>query len=479
MSRDVRMFVRWSAIVFLLIVVASVCGIWLESPNAAAEPLFPAQSPDQTPRPAGDGVTDVTDLLQAQIDAGREQIHLARGRYRITKPIVVNLDEVGPTSISGDGTATIVMDGPGPAIRFVGTHDGTASPTTFRDNVWLNQRTPMVDGIEIVGNHPDACGIEADGTMQLTVTRTVIRKSLHGIHLVNRNRNVIISECHIYENRGAGVFYDSVSLHQSNIVGCHISYNQQGGVVVKGGDVRNIQIGTCDIEGNMGSPDAAPSANVWLDSTGGSIAEVAIVGCTIQHAHEASDSANIRFNGLSNPVSFTDETRHGFVTIADNVLSDVQVNVEVTNARGVTITGNTCWKGYSQNLKVANSANIVVANNVFERNPRYHYGDGSTAMNALLFENCNGCTFSGNQIQGATGRNAAVEIRNCRRFNVTNCSILDCSPRGLLLEDVSQSRVSDCLILSDSDSHDAAAALQVSGGGGNQIVDNVVGSGNP
>lgn len=336
----------------------------------------------------------------------------------------------------------------------------------------------MVDGIEIIGRHPDACGIEADGTMQLTVTRTVIREALHGIHLVNRNRNVIISECHIYENRGAGVFYDAVSLHQSNIIGCHISYNQQGGVVVKGGDVRNIHIGTCDIEGNMGGPDAAPSANVWLDSTGGSIAEVAIVGCTIQHSHDANDSANIRINGSSNAVSFTDETRHGHLTIADNVLSDVQVNIEIANARGVTITGNTGWKGYAANLRVTNSDNVVVANNVFERNPRYHYGDGSDSKNSIVFADCDGCTFSGNQIHGATGETAGVEIRSCRRFNITGCSILDCLPRGLLLDDVSLSRVSDCLIHSDKDA-DAIAALHVTGGEGNQLVDNVVSNAAP
>ena len=33
--------------------------------------------------------------------------------------------------------------------------------------------------------------------MQLTVTRTVIRKALHAIHLVRRNRNVIVADCHL------------------------------------------------------------------------------------------------------------------------------------------------------------------------------------------------------------------------------------------------------------------------------------------
>ena len=78
-----------------------------------------------------------------------------------------------------------------------------------------------------------------------------------------------------------------------------------------------------------------PSANVHLDATDGSIGEVAVVGCTIQHAHEAPDSANIRINCASNPVQFTDEVRHGHITIANNVLSDVQVNIDIVDTRAV------------------------------------------------------------------------------------------------------------------------------------------------
>ena len=67
--------------------------------------------------------------------------------------------------------------------------------------------------------------------MELTITRVHVRKVLHAIHLVGNNRNIILSDCHLYENGGIGVFYDNVNLHQSNIVGCHISYNDGGGIV--------------------------------------------------------------------------------------------------------------------------------------------------------------------------------------------------------------------------------------------------------
>jgi hypothetical protein len=254
-----------------------------------------------------------------------------------------------------------------------------------------------------------------------------------------------------------------------------VSYNDGGGIVVRGGDVRNIQIGSCDIEGNMGKVGSPPTANVLFDSTGGSIGEATIVGCTIQHAHEAPNSANIRINGQSTARPFTKETRHGNITIADNVLSDVQVNVDVANTRGVTITGNTMWKGYRHNLAISNSDSIVVANNVFDRNPRYHYGDGSESRNGIAFTKCSGCTVSANQIVGVQQSPAAVVVRDCQRFNIVGNSMLDCEPCALLLENVSSSRVSDCLIDSSrSQSPGDQPSLKVIGGSGNMIINNLL-----
>ncbi len=407
------------------------------------------QEPESPIVPVGDGVADDTMAIQRLVDGKTGDIRLGKGTYRITRPIVIKLDEVTRTSIHGNGVARIVMAGPGPAFQFVGTHDGTASPRTVKPNVWQRQSTPLVDGIEIVGQHEDACGIEASGTMQLTINRVVVREALHGIHLINRNRNVTLSTCHIYDNHGVGVFLDKLNLHQINIANCHISYNDGGGVVSRNSEIRNLQIGTCDIEGNMGDADSAPTANVLLDSTDSSIGEVAIVGCTIQHSHEASGSANIYFNGQSTERPFTDELRHGNLTIANNVLSDVQVNIEIHNARGVAITGNTMWKGYQRNLIVENSKNIVLTGNVFDRNPRYHYGDGQQAKLGLLFRNCQDATISGNHSDGEIYQEAALEVRSCSRFNITGNSILDYGKTGILLDQVIFSRVSDCLIRDD------------------------------
>ncbi len=462
--------------VVLLVGITILAGLALLGAAPSTEPSNAATTPTVRSFGAvGDGQADDTAAVQRAVDAGTGLVHFPPGTYRLTRSIVIDLDRVGYTSLTGDGVAQIVMAGPGPALRFVGTHAGTADPPTFKDNVWQRQRMPAVDGLEIVGAHEDACGVEATGTMQLTLTRLVVRKARHAVHLVERNRNVVVSACHLYDNSGIGVFLDGVNLHQINLTGCHISYNQGGGVVARGSELRNLQIGACDIEANMGGPDSEPTANVWLDSTGNSVAEVAIVGCTLQHTHNAPGSANIRIDGRSKERAGTDELRHGHVTIADNILSDVQVNVEVRNSRAVTITGNTMWQAYAQNLIVDGCTTVVVANNVFDRNPRYHYGDGAKAKLGIELVDSADISFAGNVLHGVGDVEAAVIFRRCQRANITGCNLLDYGRCGLLLDDVSRSRVSGCIIRDDRPAADGVS-VKLSGGRGNMIVDNLLGT---
>ena len=414
----------------------------------------------------GDGAADDTDALQRAVDSGLGDIRLPRGQYRLTKTIVINLDRVGYTSIVGDGTATLIMAGEGPALRFIGTHGGTADPKTVKSNVWQRQRTPLADGFEIRGEHPKAQGIVAEGTMQAVFSRLLIRGVSDGIVLTRRNRNVIISECHVYHNRGVGVLLDQVNLHQISISNSHISYNGGGGVVVRRSEVRNLQIGTCDIEGNM-DPDGPPTANVLLDAREGTIREGAIVGSTLQHTHEAPGSANIRFVGRG-----PDEPQKiGHFSISDNALSDVAVNVHLKYVRGVSIMGNSFWKGFEHNLLVEGSSNIVVGPNVFDRNPDYRPYD---SRNSLLFVDSEDCTLNGLHINHVKGAEAALTLRRCRRFNLTNSMVLNFETVGLLLDDVQDVRVSDCVIRDDRPESKDPIAIRVTGGRGNTIVDNLL-----
>lgn len=414
---------------------------------------------------AGDGQTDDTAAIQKAVDADRGDICFGRGVYRITSPVVVDFRKVGFTSLVGTGTARIVMAGPGPAIRFLGSHAGTAEPKTVKPHIWERQRTPTIDGLEIVGAHPEAVGIEADGTMQLTVTRVSVRRCLHAVHLVRRNRNVIVSNCHLYDNRGVGLYLDDVDLHQINVTGCHVSYNAGGGIVSRAGGVRNLQISGCDIEANM-SPQRPPTANVLIDSTGSAdgTAEVAVTGCTIQH-NTSPGSANVRFIGAGRK-----DCRWGHLTVANNIFSDVQVNVDIQKARGVTVVGNTFGKAVQYDLRVVDSSNVVVGVNVLDRNPAYASGEKS-ANGGVLFQDCRDMTLSGLHVVGVRRLPAGVVLENCRRVNLTGCTILDCDNAGILLKGVADSRVWGCLIRNDESAGQPWTAVKTGPGNTNLILD--------
>lgn len=413
------------------------------APQAAApERVTPARPPGAK----GDGQTDDWAALQTALNQG--SLQLPAGVFRLSRTLEIDLAQLGPRSIRGESATRLVMAGPGPAIRIRGTHSGTADPSTVTAAVAARERFACLEGLEIVGDHAEADGVVLIGTLQPTLTRLLIRSTRHAIRLAERNRNVLIAHCHLYDNRGIGIWYDQVNLHQSNIDACHISYCRQGGVVIRGGDVRNVQISGCDIEGNM-APDSPPTANILLDCAAGSIAEVAIAGCTIQHDAKSPESANIRFLGRASltrrgqPVAF----HCGHLTIANNVLSDVRYNLDLQGVRGAAITGNTLWQGYDANIRLLDCRQIVLSGNILERNPLYGYTE--EAGNRVLIRDCRDLTIQGLQLHNVRDAEAGLLLDNTDRVHLQGCTILDCDHAGLELRNTRRTVVSNCVIRDD------------------------------
>ena len=371
-----------------------------------------------------------------------------KGIVRLKETLLVDLAQLGRIQLVGQGTQ-LIMEGPGPAIRVVGSFvAGNAEPKNVPQLVRHREWGCSLSGLDIVGGHPDAGGIELSGTMAMSIRGVSVRSCKLGIHLIKLNRNLLVADCHLYDNSGCGIFYDNVNLHQSNITGCHISYCRGGGIVSRGGDVRNIQIANCDIEANMDTDaKALPTANIELDSTGGSVAEVAITGCTIQHS-KANGSANIRIKGKGDGGKLG-PTREGHFTITGNVLSDVETNVDLLDCRGVTLTGNTFWMGYVHNLKVQRSSHIVLGPNSMERNPRYDYGTSKEASNSVVFLQCENCTIQGLNLHQTKKAKAGLVVEDSFGFNISGCSIIECEPTGMMLIRVKESLVSGCRIKVD------------------------------
>lgn len=386
----------------------------------------------------GDGIADDTASIQRAIDQTPDgQVTFPRGDYRITQPLIVQLDQTDRFSLDGlGGVGRIVMDGPGPAIRMIGNHEGTASPDSFKELTWQKERLPQISSLEIFGKHPEADGIELSGVMQPTLHAILIRETRHGIILRNRNRNLLIDACHIYNCSGVGVLFDNVNLHQSIILGSHISYCKQGGIKIVDGEIRNFQITGNDIEYNY-DVEAEQSADILFDLTNGTVAEGTITGNTIQ-AKVSPGGANIRFIG---PIDSPHPTPMSMWTIAGNIIGSQEVNIHLTRCRGMTVSANHIYSAQERTLKLEQCQNIVIGENSLDQSHNTGKGmdNGVTIkdsshiiLSSLILDDC----AAGSETSGG-----AIEVFNSRNISIANCQITNPTYRGIWLEGSSSLQV--------------------------------------
>lgn len=392
----------------------------------------------------GDGETDDTEAVRRAI-AGTTtgMVVFSRGDYLIRETIDIDLAETGRLGITGaEGTGRLIMAGPGPALRFTGSHEGTASPASVRPETWQSERMPRVSNLEIVGAHEEADGIEFVRTMQATVHGVLIRETRHGIVLARRNRNVLIDACHIYHNSGIGIHFDRVNLHQAIIQGSHISYNKGGGIRITGGEIRNLHITGNDIEYNY-DDDADESADLWFDIREGSVAEGSIVSNTIQ-ARPSPGGANIRMLGPERPER---RAHMGLWTISGNLIGSQTTNLHLENTRGVTIAGNHIYSGMHRTLVLDRCRHIVVSGNSLDQS----HNHGREHLNGITVRDSDGILLTGLILDEAGGGDAdaggAIEVFDSREVTITSCQLFEPAHRGIYVEGSRNVRIADCTVV--------------------------------
>ncbi len=417
----------------------------------------------------GDGTTDDTEAVRHAVRDGDGMLHFPPGSYRITQPIEINLAQSGPMGIDGtSGTARVLMTGPGPAFRLVGTHGGTGSPSSVKGNVYPNQRLPTFKNIEIEGAHQEADGIQMIQTMQSVFEGVLIHRCRHGIRLTQRNRNVLISHCHVYYNTGVGIFLDHVNLHQINIASCHISYNRLGGIRIEGSEIRNLQITGNDIEYNnhaQHGTDAEPTAEIYVDTTepGSSVNEIAIASNTIQ-ATSSPGGCNIRIREAAD-----DSARPpGLWSIAGNIIGSQENNVHLTGCYGVSLSGNCIYSCGSRNLLIEDSRQINVGTNTFRR----HTSQMGTGVRIVRSSDVTvtGCSILDEHPDGQPSDTSLLELVASQRINVSGCQLLNGVPCGIDVTDCSHVSITGCTIHDTREQRKSRHAVRFTGRGQGNLV---------
>jgi len=416
----------------------------------------------------GDGQTDDTASIRHALEAGDGLLEFPRGHYRITETIEVPLDRYDRIGIDGSrGTATVIMDGSGPAFRLIGTHGGTGDPNSVLPAVWMRQRMPTVSNIEVTAQNPEADGFELIGTMQSIFEGVLIRQVRHGIRLHKRNRNVLINDSHIYHNTGVGVFLDEVNLHQINITGNHISYNRLGGIRIAGSEVRNLQITGNDIEYNnhrQFDTPPEPTAEIYIDTTaeGSSVAEVAVSGNTIQ-ATSSPGGANIR---IVNAVG--EQRPPGLWTVTGNIIGSQENNVHLTGCYGVVISGNFIYSGGLRNVLLEQCREVTLTGNSFRRHtPRAH-----TGVRIVESSDCvlSGCTIQDESEAGQQTGASLLEIEASRRINVQGCQMLNGVPYGIDVRRGSEVNITGCTVVDTREAIRSESAIRFRGAGAQNLI---------
>jgi hypothetical protein len=445
----------------------------------------------------GDGQADDTEALEHALRSGDGVVVLSRGVYRITRTLEVDLQRFNRIGIDGsEGTATLLMEGAGPALRLTGSHGGSAAPDSFKPEVWDRQRMPRISNLEIRGAHPEADGIEATGTMEATFSGVLLRQLRHGIRLVKRNRNVLITGCHIFHNTGVGIFCDGVNLHQFNITGNHISYNRIGGIRIERSEIRNLQITGNDIEYNNfkifakeGFDPQEETAEIYFDCREAtadvkspSIREFTIASNTIQATH-SPHGCNIRIIG-PDP---TGVLAIGMGAISGNLIGNQAINLHLTACRGLAVSGNHIYGGYRHNVRMEGCDDIALTGNVFGHN---YWVPGKQIDNNLFLEDCHDCVLQGLQVRGAPeGRTtwqevdwaggsprvheALIELQRCARIVLNGCLFRDPCPAGVQATDCSDVTVTACQLHDTREAPMTRAAVVWKGRGrGNLMASN-------
>lgn len=305
----------------------------------------------------GDGVTDDSAAVQAAMDSAGERGGIVAFDtskvYAVSETIVVDVARV--RGIEGN-LARIMLTRDVVALRIVGTHTGSASPGhESSQRIKLPEMHPYVRGLRVHAE-PRLRGtaLSIEGTFGLQVTQCHFFDLRTGIEFAKVNRNVVLANTNIWHCLDYGIWWNGGNVHQTNIVGNHVSYCRKA-MFVDDALIYNVQIVGNAIEASS-SPDVVEYV-VHAVARDGYIEGFEFVGNSLEDHVQVSGAA-VRIDGgpqrrgkqimiigndMGNSragdivVSDLDE-----VVIANNAMSySADYSIRLTgHVLGVSVTGN-------------------------------------------------------------------------------------------------------------------------------------------
>ena len=325
----------------------------------------------------GDGVADDTMAIQRALNI-RSNVSFKYGAtYRITSTLNIDTDIVN--SINGNG-ATLLLDSNTTLLNVEGHMIvASASPQSVGEDNIQNGHI-CIENLKLRSNTVrTGNGIKLSKTIFATITNCFITNFDTSILVSGINRNMLITNNHIYSNNYGIIFDNAVNLHQINIDSNHIGYGIRN-IWFDNATMYNIQICGNDLEiaDDYDSSDVSKYCILVTANQTEKISEMEIVGNTLQGHGTATNKNIIRLNYVQDSTIVGNHISNAFesnlllygckgVTVSANEFkgsySDVNIPISTDNGcDNITIDGNS-MRYCGKSMLLTNLRNSVISNN--------------------------------------------------------------------------------------------------------------------
>jgi hypothetical protein len=307
----------------------------------------------------GNGIADDTAALQELVNSEKD-IHLpANLTIKLTSSILINVDKC---KLFDGGNSTFVIGGDFPAFSLSGslTSSMTANPNTLDAGIVQGEAVFKIANCKIRSSNTSAgTGISISGCFKTKIENCYIYNLKTGIAVANQNRDLIISNNHIYGCLLYGLHIQSTAnLHQFNVVGNMISYCKFCIYLDNPVQIANFQCVGNDIEISTYPTENLGTFRAIVIESGntksGQLSEIELCGNTIQ-GHSQSVSIIEISGGTNRYVEL--------VSICGNQISNATGNLVVlSKVKSVACSGNTFKVGIYA-FSIANSQIVSIVGN--------------------------------------------------------------------------------------------------------------------
>ena len=283
----------------------------------------------------GDGVTDDTMAVRRVVNMGNRITFPNVDKIKLTGTVTVAL---GYSKVIDGMGATLIATDDFYALTVKGTLNSSAAPSSIEDFVLKAEGGTIIKNFKMTASDPtEGGGIDASKAFGLRIENNYIYKCANGIRFSGMNRDVIISENHLFAMTENGILFDeNVNLHQCNIVNNIILFALDDIHIYNPSAIANFQITGNDIE-IVNYPATgyvnAKCINFETSTKPGQFSEIEISGNTIQ-GHGTSVYV-LYFSGHS------EEPIRDMSITGNHISNSGDSAVVLENVMNVALTGNT------------------------------------------------------------------------------------------------------------------------------------------